>query len=123
MPPGWTRGPISMSSAYESAMSEAHQWALRLEQLGFAVQRHVVTVSSREGVDLALPVAFEGGDTVFAIDRLVEPIIAREIESWPPGCLPLLLIAEGFGDNGRRCFGGDESAARFRLLVDPIDGT
>src|SRR5438874_2720046 len=104
-------------------MNGRREWAGRLERLGFAVQRHVAAVTGREGVDLALPVAFEGGDTVFAIDRLVEPALTGEIDSWPDDCKPLLLIAEGFGPDGRRLFGAPGGAPRFRLLVDPIDGT
>ncbi len=104
-------------------MSEGREWASRLEQLGLAVRRHVVGLSDSEGVDLALPVAFEGGDTVFALDRLVEPVITREIDLWPPDFKPLLLIAEGLGTDGRRLFGDADGPPRFRLIVDPIDGT
>src|SRR5947207_3839336 len=97
-------------------------WALLLERLGSAV-RAQVAAAVRSGQDLRAPVAQEGGDTVFAIDRHVEPVIEREIETWPAEYKPLLLIAEGFGDDGRRVFGPADQPLRYRLLIDPIDGT
>lgn len=103
-------------------MNDPQDWADRLAALGAAVRRHVVGLV-RGGEDLRTPVAQEGGDTVFAIDRLVEPVIEREVEAWPAACKPLLLVAEGFGADGRRAFGPPAEPPRFRLLVDPIDGT
>ncbi|MEK6258361.1 MAG: inositol monophosphatase [Planctomycetota bacterium] len=104
-------------------MSEAEVWGQRLLSLGFAIQRHLHQVVLHASDDLALPVAHEGGDTIFAIDRHVEPIIEREVERWPNECKPLVLIAEGFGEHGRRMFGSPEGSARYRVILDPIDGT
>jgi hypothetical protein len=98
----------------------ATAWAARLGELGIAVQRRIV-VARQSGDDLAEAVAHEGGDTIFAIDRHVEPIIEMAIHAWPADCLPLTLIAEGFGEDGRVTFG--KGASKFRLLIDPIDGT
>ena len=103
-------------------MHDAQGWADRLEALGAAVRRHVGGLV-RGGDDLRAPVAQEGGDTVFAIDRHVEPVIEREVAAWPAACLPLVLVAEGFGADGRRTFGPADEPPKFRLLVDPIDGT
>jgi fructose-1,6-bisphosphatase/inositol monophosphatase family enzyme len=103
-------------------IGDFRSWALLLERLGSAVRAHVAA-AVRSGQDLRAPVAQEGGDTVFAIDRHVEPVIEREIETWPTVCKPLLLIAEGFGDDGRRVFGPADQPLRYRLLIDPIDGT
>ena len=66
-------------------------------------------------------VAHQAGDVIFAIDRHVEPVIEEAIEQWPEECRPLLLIAEGMGEDGRRLFG--EGEPRYRLIIDPIDGT
>jgi fructose-1,6-bisphosphatase/inositol monophosphatase family enzyme len=49
-------------------------------------------------------------------------LIEREIESWPDECKPLVLVAEGIGEEGRRDFGPPDGA-RVRVIVDPIDGT
>jgi hypothetical protein len=68
-------------------------------------------------------VGHEGGDTIFAIDRKVEPIVASVVESWPDEMKPILAIAEGFGRDGKRWFGSPNSQPRYRMLIDPIDGT
>ncbi len=104
-------------------MNSAQEWGQRLLTLGFAVQRHLHRLVSTTGDRLAMPVGFEGGDTIFEIDRHVEPILEREIEEWPRECKPLILIAEGMGKDGRRVVGPAEEPARFRVIVDPIDGT
>jgi fructose-1,6-bisphosphatase/inositol monophosphatase family enzyme len=93
-------------------------WADRISKLG-AVVRQKLVESRNAGHDLASPVAKEGGDTIFAVDRHVEPAMEAEIASW--GDADLLLVAEGFGHDGRKNFGGPDP--KFVLIVDPIDGT
>lgn len=114
---------------------EANAWADRLERLGVAVRQRLDAVR-RAGADMATAVAQEGGDTIFAIDRHVEPAIEQAIAAWPAACFPLLLIAEGMGHDGRRVFaapgpaqphasapGASAALLRWRLIIDPIDGT
>jgi len=97
-------------------------WSRRLEKLGLAVRRKLIEARAG-GADMATPVAQEGGDTIFAIDRHVEAVIESEIAAWPAECLPVLLIAEGMGEDGRHVIGGHHAPPRYRLIVDPIDGT
>lgn len=104
-------------------MNEHQSWAQRLLALGHGIQRALRAATANSGEDFALPVAFEGGDTVFAIDRHVEPIIEQQVKVWPPECKPLVLIAEGMGADGRRVFGDARATPRYRVIVDPIDGT
>lgn len=78
-------------------------WADRLEALGLAVRDRLIAARDA-GDDLATAVAQEGGDTIFAIDRHVEPVIEAAIHAWPDACKPLLLVAEGMGQDGRRLF-------------------
>jgi fructose-1,6-bisphosphatase/inositol monophosphatase family enzyme len=104
-------------------MTDPQEWIQRLLNLGFSIQRHLHAILIEGDDDLALPVAFEGGDTIFEIDRHVEPIIEREIDAWPSECKPLVLIAEGMGENGRLRFGPLDQSALFRVIVDPIDGS
>lgn len=100
----------------------ADQWAGRLAELGVAV-RDAVGAARRAGQDMATPVAHEGGDTIFAIDRAVEAVIVQRIEAWPAAFKPLRLVAEGLGETGVLDFGDAEAPGRCRLIVDPIDGT
>jgi fructose-1,6-bisphosphatase/inositol monophosphatase family enzyme len=110
-----------MQTKIEPSVSEA--WAGRLLSLGVAVQErlHQALAAGTEG--LAAPVAQEGGDTIFAIDRCVEPIIESHLQQWPAEFKPVTLIAEGLGESGKRRFGREHVESRFRVLLDPIDGT
>lgn len=61
------------------------------------------------------------GDTVFAVDRvtdaLLEDLFAPVARKWP-----LLLVAEGLGDSGRRVMPAG-ATPEIVVIVDPIDGT
>ncbi len=104
-------------------MTDNWQWARRLESLGFLIQRHVHEMLTSGDPGLSTPVAEEGGDTIYAIDRRVEPLIEQQIAEWPGACLPLLIVAEGMGHDGRRRFGSPDDSLRYRVILDPIDGT
>lgn len=94
-------------------------WVDRLKQLGDAVRREIVSQRGRTG--LSRPVAFEGGDTIYEIDRRVEPLIIAHAERWASGHGPVEVVAEGLGADGTRRFGTGEP--KWRVLIDPIDGT
>lgn len=93
-----------------------------LRRLGLAIRAHLMS-ARRDPTELSRVVGFEGGDTVFALDRQVEPIIMHEIEAWPSALLPVMVVAEGLGPEGRRRFGPPTGDVRWHLLIDPIDGT
>jgi fructose-1,6-bisphosphatase/inositol monophosphatase family enzyme len=117
------------------------RWVELLEALGRAVRRRVVD-ARRSGRALDTPLGHDSGDTIYAIDRAVEPVIRRHIRSWPETCKPLTLIAEGMGQDGVTRFpsrkrrntltpqdregqaaGVNPGQARFTVIIDPIDGT
>lgn len=104
-------------------MTAEQSWTQRLLALGYAVQGSLRSAAKDVRDTFALPVAHEGGDTVFVIDRHVEPVIEQQVKSWPAECKPLVLIAEGMGEDGRRVFGQAGNPPRYRVIVDPIDGT
>ncbi|MCP4679748.1 MAG: inositol monophosphatase [Deltaproteobacteria bacterium] len=104
-------------------MTDERVWGQRLLEMGFAVQRHLHETVTDSLDGLAVPVGQMGGDTIFEIDRRVEPIIAFVAEQWPEETKPLVLIAEGMGKDGRRVFGSSGERPRYRVIVDPIDGT
>lgn len=92
-----------------------------LSMLGQSVQQKVI--SSRDlDVDHMI-VGHDGGDTIFHIDRKVEPVVIQAVENWPSNSKPVIITAEGFGSTGEHLIGGDEKPAKYKLLVDPIDGT
>lgn len=109
------------------SQSENEAWAERLLTLGLAVQTQVVRLvqkAFRDGTNtLTEAVSEEGGDRIYRIDREVESTIEQSIAEWPVECLPLVLIAEGMGRDGRQEFAGPEQKPRWRLIIDPIDGT
>jgi hypothetical protein len=67
----------------------------------------------------------EEGDTIYAIDRVSEEQLVDDFASEVAPHDPLVLIAEGLPNGGRIVLpeGTDEAAARWRVIVDPIDGT
>ncbi len=66
----------------------------------------------------------QGGDVVYQIDQKGEEILVEYCDEWCRES-PFLLIAEGVTESGERMFpaDADPATARFRLIVDPIDGT
>lgn len=65
-----------------------------------------------------------GGDTIFAIDRIGEDALVRAFTELAPKNEPICVVAEGLA-GGHRTLPEDarEQDCRWRLLVDPIDGT
>lgn len=65
-----------------------------------------------------------GGDVIYGIDEKGEALLVEFCEEWSRA-VPFRLVAEGISESGERMFpaGADRSDARFRLVVDPIDGT
>jgi len=113
----------------------ANDWAERILELGLVVQRQVhqqvCTADSLE--QLAASTGERSGDRIYAIDRIAEDLVLAEISQWPSECFPLLLIAEGIGEHGRSFFESPRHSeecplarrppSKYRLIVDPIDGT
>lgn len=90
-----------------------------------AIRDAVVVACEQTAVErLAAPVADEGGDTIFAIDRVSEHVLLERFAAlaaqWP-----CVLIAEGLGATGRVVLpeGTNPDQAVLRIIVDPIDGT
>ncbi len=100
-------------------------WPALLLGLGATVRTKLI--SSRAGglnlEAMATPVAQEGGDTIFQIDRHVEDVVQQKISTWPEACLPLELVMEGLGETGTRRVGPARGDLKYRLIIDPIDGT
>lgn len=88
--------------------------------IGRLVRDHIV---KNRALDDSFVDRVEGGDTIFRIDRRVEPIVLSSIASWSQDILPIVLICEGLGENGLKKFGNSSLPSRYRVMIDPIDGT
>lgn len=80
-------------------------------------------IAERDVTSDAEVVGFTGGDTIYRIDRRVEGMLIDTLAVAPAELLPLTVIAEGLEQQSR--FGSFDVAGRgrYRLLIDPIDGT
>jgi hypothetical protein len=103
----------------------------RLRGLHRDLQSHLWTrmgERARAGTDdhtLAAAVGHEGGDTIFALDRVADEVLIPACAAWADAWgLPFVLVAEGQRD-GRAMFpdGADPASARFVVIADPVDGT
>lgn len=73
---------------------------------------------------LAAVTGHEGGDTIFAIDRVSEAVLLAQFAELGTH-VPFRLVAEGLGPQGIHDFpaGVHDDALQFVVIVDPIDGT
>ena len=84
----------------------------------------IAACESKATDDLATPSGDEGGDTIYAVDRVSEGVLLERFASlaarW--SCV---LIAEGIGAAGQVTLlsGATGADAELRIIVDPIDGT
>jgi fructose-1,6-bisphosphatase/inositol monophosphatase family enzyme len=68
--------------------------------------------------------AEEKGDTIYAIDRISEDLLIEFFERWIVPVAPVILIAEGItGGELVLPRGTHAKEAKWRIIVDPIDGT
>src|SRR5256714_2281533 len=79
-----------------------------------AVRRAVVDACERQASEQLATPAGDEGDTIYAIDRVAEEAFLGGLGGLPPD-ESVCVIAEGLSIGERNC--------RWRLLVDPIDGT
>lgn len=74
--------------------------------------------------DLSQIAKEEEGDTIYAVDRVSEELIVEYFAETIAKETPIVLIAEGL-ETGKIIlpFGANETDAKWRIIVDPIDGT
>ena len=84
-------------------------------------------VASCEGQSLealSAIAADDDGDTIYAVDRVSEDVLCECVEAEIASEVPVVLVAEGLENEGRVLpRGATETDARWRIIVDPIDGT
>jgi fructose-1,6-bisphosphatase/inositol monophosphatase family enzyme len=109
-------------------MTEADRidWLIEpLRRLHHRVREAVVESCERSALeDLSAIAREEEGDTIYAVDCISEDLLIEFFEREIATVTPIVLIAEGL-PTGKVTLpaGVDESAAKWRIIVDPIDGT
>jgi hypothetical protein len=104
---------------------DPHALLGRIRAMHAAIRDAVTAACEQTAAELlAAPVAEEGGDTIFAIDRVSEQVLLEHF-SMLARERSLVLVAEGLGSDGLATLpaGTDEALAELRIIVDPIDGT
>ncbi len=117
--------PAALQQSENTVIPDREELLDQIRAIHAGIRDAVVFATERQALEqLAEAVAEEGGDTIFAIDRVSESVILERFaalaERWP-----MVLIAEGLGESGGAVLpeGAPESAAALRVIVDPIDGT
>ncbi len=84
----------------------------------------LLACSKRSQEELSRVVDESPSDTIYAIDRVSEELLIELFEGEAPAVGGIVLVAEGLGE-GEMVLprGTSEESARFRVIVDPIDGT
>lgn len=102
-------------------MTNTEQLAAHLTDLGLSIRDRIMVGRNTATDTKALGVA--AGDTIFAIDRKIEALIFSAMGKLPIDLLPVLVVCEGLGKDGRQRFGPADQPLKFQVLIDPIDGT
>jgi fructose-1,6-bisphosphatase/inositol monophosphatase family enzyme len=104
---------------------DVNELLIAIRHIHEAIRNEVIATCERSSLDaLSMIVAEQGGDTIFAIDRVSEEVLLHYFEKlsdrWS-----FLLVAEGLGEDGRQVFPAkiDVSQAELVIIIDPIDGT
>jgi fructose-1,6-bisphosphatase/inositol monophosphatase family enzyme len=96
-----------------------------LRRLHDLIRDAAVAASQRADTEaLARVERDDEGDTVYAIDQVGEDVLVETLAAEPAFGGAVVLIAEGL-PGGKRVLpdGAHEEDARWRVIVDPIDGT
>lgn len=102
-------------------MNDAQQLSAHLVNLGLRIREHI-SVGRDPAID-SKSLGVGAGDTIFALDRKVEPLVLAAMEALPTSLLPVLVVCEGLGRDGRQWVGPTDLALNYQILIDPIDGT
>jgi hypothetical protein len=87
-----------------------------------AIRDAVVDACARQATEQLAKPAGDAGDTIYAIDRVGEEALERGLSGLPRD-EPVCVISEGLAEPLVLPRGTPEKDCRWRLLVDPIDGT
>ena len=91
-------------------------------ELHDSIRDAVVGACERQTSDQLSHTAGDAGDTIYAIDRVGEDALVRGLARLASED-PICLIAEGLAEPLVLPKGAREADCRWRILVDPLDGT
>jgi hypothetical protein len=95
----------------------------KLRALHLALRDHLRAQLLRGAVsELSAVAEARGGDTLYGIDERGEEVLLACCREWARE-IPFRLVAEGLPDGEILLPEGSGAVPRFRLIVDPIDGT
>src|SRR5207247_4129113 len=103
-------------------MTSAEHLLEPIQTLHAAIRNAVVDACARQATEQLAATAGDAGDTIYAIDRVGEEALVRGLATLP-GDEPVCLVAEGLAEPLVCPRGAREQDCRWRLLVDPLDGT
>jgi len=96
-----------------------------LKRLHSIIRDAVVKSFERSAIeDMAAIAREEEGDTIYAVDRVSEELLIDFFNEEIASVVPVVLIAEGLPSGKVTLPAGiNEEEAKWRIIVDPIDGT
>ena len=103
-------------------MTSAERLLEPLQSFHAAIRDAVVESCARQATEQLAQPAGDEGDTIYAIDRVGEDALVRALTNFPSD-EPMCLISEGLAEPLVFPRGAREQDCRWRLLVDPLDGT
>ena len=106
-------------------MSEISSLLPAIRRLHELIRQKVLeALASRTSEDLSEIVADEGGDIVFALDRVSEEVLIEFVTEEIASQHPVVLVAEGL-PSGQIILpkSASEKDCQVRIIVDPIDGS
>src|SRR5216117_167872 len=104
-------------------MTSAERLLEPIQSLHAEIRDAVVDACARQTVEQLAAIAGDEGDTIYAVDRVGEDALVRGLAQLAHR-EPLCLIAEGILGGSLVCpRGAREGDCRWRLLIDPLDGT
>ena len=106
-------------------MKEISEFLPIIKTLHEKIRDAVVESCERSSVEILSSIAKEEeGDTIYAVDKVSEELLIEFFEKEIAIHTPIILIAEGL-ETGQIVLphGAREEDAKWRVIVDPIDGT
>ena len=96
-----------------------------LKRMHSIIRDAVVKSFERSAIeDMAAIAREEEGDTIYAVDRVSEELLIDFFNEEIASVVPVVLIAEGLPSGKVTLPAGiNEEEAKWRIIVDPIDGT